>query len=247
MMVPPTGRTKVATESAAAIGTRTHDLAAYLGLSALALTPTLVAGQATGAAFGRYFGVLHPAHVVIGATAVGGIALGWLRTRFGFRVVRGRATVGGVVVAAALATGLAASVVVADVLLGYPQGMNVPLPEALAFYPAVGYVAELLFHVLPLAVVLAVLLPARTRLGKEPMAWLAIALVAALEPTFHVLSDGDLLSPLAGYTWIHVYVFSLLQLALFRRYDFVSMVAMRLVYYGYWHVLWGTLRLDVLF
>jgi hypothetical protein len=117
----------------------------------------------------------------------------------------------------------------------------------LAFYPAVGYVAELLFHVLPLALTLVVLQPFRKRLGTDRLVWLAIGFVAVLEPTFQVLFGGDLLSPLAVYTWAHVFAISLLQLAIFRRYDFVSMVTVRLVYYCYWHILWGVVRLDVLF
>jgi hypothetical protein len=33
----------------------------------------------------------------------------------------------------------------------------------------------------------------------------------------------------------------------FRRYDFASMYSFRLVYYAYWHVAWGVIRLKVLF
>jgi hypothetical protein len=38
-----------------------------------------------------------------------------------------------------------------------------------------------------------------------------------------------------------------LQLYVFRRFDFASMYAFRLVYYAYWHILWGVIRLKVLF
>lgn len=228
-------------------GDRLRDMVGYVGCSGLALAPALITGRSSAAGFARYFGGLDPAHVVIATTVAGGVALAWLRSRFGFRVLRGRATLRGVAVSAILASGLAVSVVIADAVLRYPEDMNVALPQALAFYPTVGYVAELLFHVLPLALTLAILRPFGERLGADRMVWLAIGLVAAIEPTFHVLSGGELLSPLAVYTWAHVFVISLLQLAVFRRYDFVSMVTLRLVYYLYWHILWGTLRLDVLF
>lgn len=39
----------------------------------------------------------------------------------------------------------------------------------------------------------------------------------------------------------------LLQLHVFRRFDFVSMLSLRLVYYVYWHLIWGAIRLRVLF
>jgi hypothetical protein len=42
-------------------------------------------------------------------------------------------------------------------------------------------------------------------------------------------------------------VINLVQLTLFRRYDFLTMYAFRLVYYLVWHVAWGHLRLQVLF
>jgi hypothetical protein len=224
-----------------------RDVVGYVVLSTAALGCVLILGPSSGASFGRFFGSVEPALVVIAASVAGAVALGWLRSRFGFRVLLGRGTLRGMAVAAGLATFFAAAVVVADTLLRYPEDMNVPLPQALAFYPTVGYVAELVFHVLPLAVTLLVLSPFRGRLGTDRLAWLAIGLVAALEPTFQVLFGEDRLSTIAVYTWVHVYMISLLQLAVFRRYDFVSMVTLRLVYYAYWHVAWGTLRLDVLF
>jgi hypothetical protein len=51
----------------------------------------------------------------------------------------------------------------------------------------------------------------------------------------------------AAYTWIHVFVIAFLQLYVFRRFDFVSMYSFRLFYYAYWHILWGVIRLEVLF
>jgi hypothetical protein len=47
--------------------------------------------------------------------------------------------------------------------------------------------------------------------------------------------------------WLHVAAINLAQLLLFRRHYFVSMLTLRLAYYGIWHVAWGHLRLQVLF
>ena len=44
-----------------------------------------------------------------------------------------------------------------------------------------------------------------------------------------------------------VFVIAVLQLYVFRRFDFASMYSFRLVYYAWWHILWGTIRLSVLF
>lgn len=224
-----------------------RDGLAYLALSTAALGLTVVIGPSSPASFARFFGGVEPAIVVIAASLAGGVALGWLRSRFGFRVLRGQGTIRGMAVSAALATALAVPIVIADIVLRYAEDMNVAVPQALAFYPAVGYVAELVFHVVPLAVTLLVLSPIRDRMGRDRLVWLAIGLVAALEPTFQMLFARDPLSPLAAYTWGHVYAISFLQLAVFRRYDLVSMVTLRLVYYAYWHILWGTIRLEALF
>ena len=49
------------------------------------------------------------------------------------------------------------AVVVADILLRYPEDTNAPWPAALLFYPAIGFVAEILFHVVPLALLMLLL------------------------------------------------------------------------------------------
>jgi hypothetical protein len=47
--------------------------------------------------------------------------------------------------------------------------------------------------------------------------------------------------------FLQIYVINLQQLRIFRRFDFTSMYAFRLLYYLFWHILWGNLRLVVLF
>jgi hypothetical protein len=125
--------------------------------------------------------------------------------------------------------------------------MNVPVPQALLFYPAIGFVAEIMFHVLPLALLLFIMHPLGGWIGKERVVWLGILLVAVLEPTFQVAFEGKPFTWGAAYTWIHVFAIALLQLAVYRRFDFISMYAFRLCYYAYWHILWGVIRLEVLF
>jgi hypothetical protein len=151
------------------------------------------------------------------------------------------------VLSATLATALAIAIVVADIIIRYPQEMNVPIPRALLFYPAVGFVAEIIFHVLPLGLVLLALNQLVKWLGRERVVWLGILLVAVIEPTFQVLFEGKPFSWGIAYTWIQVFVIAFFQLYVFRRFDFVSMYSFRLFYYAYWHILWGALRLKILF
>jgi hypothetical protein len=55
------------------------------------------------------------------------------------------------------------------------------------------------------------------------------------------------LSWLAIYVGLHVFAFNLVQMYVWRRYDFVTMSTMRLVYYLQWHIVWGSVRLQWLF
>ena len=48
------------------------------------------------------------------------------------------------------------------------------------------------------------------------------------------------------YVSLHIFLINLIQLWLFKRYDFVSMYTFRLVYYLIWHIGWGWVRLEVL-
>lgn len=139
------------------------------------------------------------------------------------------------------------AIVIADLIIRYPKDLNVPPPLALLFYPAIGFVAEIGLHVVPLSLLLLALTPLAPRLGKERVVWPAILLVAAAEPTYQVLFEGKPFTGVAAYTWVHVFVIAAFQLYAFRRFDFVSMFLFRLFYYAYWHILWGVARLEVLF
>ena len=219
-------------------------LFAALWLIAVALTA--VVAPSSGADFERFYGPARPLVVAIVAGALGAVAL-WVLSRFGFVIVEGRRTLQGLRMSAIFATVLAIAVVVADVLLRYPEEINVPLPRALLFYPAIGLTAEVAFHLVPLAVLLPVLNAVVPRLGRDRVTWLALAVVAVSEPVFQVVVGGGGTGLVDVYTWVHVFVFASLQLYVFRRFDFVSMVGFRLIYYAYWHVLWGTIRIPILF
>jgi uncharacterized membrane protein YwzB len=226
---------------------RTWQYAAYLLLSLVALIFTVILLPSSGAYFRRFFGETNAIIVIVLTSVVGAAALWGLQSSHQFALFMGKTTLRGVALSAALATVLAIAIVVADFFIRYPQDTNVPVPQALLFYPAVGFVAEIIFHVLPLALLLLILNPLGAWLGRERVVWLSILLVAILEPTFQVLSEGKAFTLGAAYTWIHVFAIAFLQLYVYRRFDFMSMYSFRLFYYAYWHILWGVIRLEVLF
>jgi hypothetical protein len=216
-----------------------------ISLAAIGLTAVLV--PSSSAYFGLYFGGLHPLLALILVSIAGGPALWFLKSRWGFEIIRGKGTLRGILVSGGCATVLGILIVIADLFIRYPENINVPVPAALGFYPVIGFVVEIVFHVLPMTIILLVLNTLRERFGIERLIWLAIILTAALEPTFQILFSGEHLEWGDLYTWVHIYAISFLQLWVFRRYDFVSMYSFRLIYYAYWHIIWGVLRLELLF
>ncbi len=219
-------------------------LAGLLWLLAVAFT-ALVA-PSSGSYFERFYGPARPLVVMVGVGVVGTAAF-WVLSRFGFVFVEGLRTLRGLRLSAIFATVLAIAVVVADVLLRYPEDLNVPVPRALLFYPAIGLTAEVAFHLVPLAVLLTALNAVVPRVGRERIVWFALAVVAVSEPVFQVLVGGGGSGVLDVYTWVHVFVLASLQLYVFRRFDFAVMYGFRLIYYAYWHILWGTIRIPILF
>lgn len=224
-----------------------REYAAYFLIALLAITFTATLFFFPGEYFRDFFGEKNPI-LVIGVTAIiGAITLWLLQSRFGFVIFRGKETLRGIAFSAAIATGFAALIVIADFIIRYPQDINVPVPQALLFYPAIAFVVEVLFHLLPLALLLLTFSVVNQLLGRERLVWAAILCVAAIEPTYQLLFVGEIFTWGSTYTWAHIFGISLLQLYIFRRYDFVSMLAFRLIYYAYWHILWGTARLNLLF
>ena len=67
-----------------------------------------------------------------------------------------------------------------------------------------------------------------------------------IEPTYQIYMDAYPVWAMI-VVWMNLFSFNVLQLFVFTRYDFVSMYALRLVYYLFWHVIWGSLRLEIIF
>ncbi|MGE0552065.1 MAG: hypothetical protein AB7R55_01420 [Gemmatimonadales bacterium] len=199
------------------------------------------------AAFVPYFGGIEPVVATAIVATIGVAAVRTLR-RGGWFVLAGPPNRAGLRAAFLLATLFAAGAIGFDLLARFPRSINEPLPMAAAFYPLMGLVAETVFHLAPLALILGIgwrIWPDR----REGLVLVAVVVAAAIEPAFQVRA-GLAAGRLSGtdlFVVPHVLGFNLAQLWLFRRYDLLSMLAMRMSYYLYWHLAWGTLRLELLF
>ena len=226
---------------------RAPGLLGILALLAVGLTAFLLSNP--GIPFQRYFGPIQPVLVVAGCAIVGALALNLLHVRFGFEILTGDRSAHGLRVSVGLATLFALIVIPIDLLIRFPRDINVPLPQALLFYPVMAYVVEMAIHAVPLALLLGGLSLFLKLPRGSPLVWGCIVLIALVEPVIQVRlgSSAGSLSKVDVITAIHVFAFNLAQLVVFRRYDFFSMLVGRFAYYLYWHILWGYLRLRWLF
>lgn len=231
--------------------TRLHDRGQYLALAILFLGAvgfTGILSLSQGQWFQPYFGNLHPLLVVTVTGVLGSLSLRFLFSHGWFEIFTGRDSLKGMAFAAIFATLFAVVIILVDAGIVLPY-FNVPSPHSLLFYPAMAYVSEIVFHALPLSILLAALIPLVKPRGPEKLVWLCVLFASCPEPLFQLSrtpSDTSL-AWVGVYVGLHVFAFNLLELYVFRQYDFVSMYVFRLVYYIQWHIVWGYARLHILF
>lgn len=237
----------MAQSSSAESAERTQQVAAYAAVSVGAAALAVILSVSHRSYFQPYFGAIPPT-VAFGLLIPAGAACLYIlwRKRW-FYVFNPPATVRGIALSAATVVLFAVEVTVFDVIAPFSEDINVPIPHSLLFYPAIAFVVEIVFHVLPLTLLLLALEKFSGQVPFEALLWLGIVLTALLEPTYQLAFLDRSFSWTVAYLWARLFVFSLVQLALFRRFDFVTMYSFRLFYYAYWHIVWGHLRLHILF
>lgn len=192
--------------------------------------------------FERFLGGVPPV-VAVGAAGLVGIAAlrsldraGWVGSDPGGR---------GMLRATGFALGFGVAILIADSVSGFGEAINIAWPTSVVFYPVMAFVAEVAFHLVPLALVVAASRGGQgARAGANP-----VVAVALIEAAYQFLgsSTADTSPWLMGYLFFHMIAFGFVGLTSLRRSGFASMMWMRLFYYLIWHVIWGVLRLDWLF
>lgn len=126
-----------------------------------------------------------------------------------------------------------------DIAMPFPHDINVLPPVSLLFYAAIALVAEVVLHLAPLAVLAAV------TTYRKVAAWMFVPVVL-VEPALQAV----FLSGTGLQAWLvfgNVTLISATQIWVFTRFGFGAMFALRIIFYLFWHVLWGSLRLHLLF
>lgn len=199
--------------------------------------------------FRPYFGAIPPLLAVLLVVSLGAVLWTIVLPRGWFVVYEPGAVRRGLPLVVVLPAALAAGMVLVDATVVFPPDLNVPFPDSLLFYPAIGFVVEVVFHLLPLTLLL---LAASARFGdadRPELVWAAIVAVALIEPIFQVALGFSRTVPrwASAYVAANVFAINLAQLYVLRRYDFLAAYSFRLVYYLLWHVAWGHVRLQALF
>lgn len=194
------------------------------------------------------FKVNRPLGLTLVVVLVGGLLLTYLFRRQWF-VLAGDDLGRGLGLAALGAVVFGVMIIVVDGLAPYPPDTNAAWPDAWLFYPMIGFVAEVVFHLAPLAILLSVLTSPVLGLDFDRVVGTTLVVVAVLEPVFQTILTLSNPMPVWAKTYMafHILAINLTGLYLFRRFGFLPMYALRLFYYLIWHILWGYLRLEILF
>jgi len=219
----------------------------FIGLSLIVFVLTGMIYQSSRSSFQRFFGSLNPLLAVLIVIILGLSLLSFLLYKTQLAIYS-QSDVKGRLLAAGLALLFAVVMILVDRAVVFPADLNVPFPHSLAFYPVMGYVAEIIFHVLPLVLLYFFLNALLGEMSPARLLWVSILIVALIEPIFQIRPfAGQYSNWTVASVGLHIFLLNLVQLLIFRRYDFVTMYSFRLVYYLLWHILWGHLRLSLLF
>jgi len=131
----------------------------------------------------------------------------------------------------------------------FERDINVLPPKGLFYYPVMGFIVEMLFHLMLLTIVMIIFTGLLRGQETNTAIWISILLVSLAEPIFQVaisIKQGSL-DLFALLTGAHIFLINLGQLAIFKYYGFSATFFLRMSYYLWWHVIWGVLRLKIFF
>jgi len=199
--------------------------------------------------FQRFIGSINPLLACVIILITGFILLSYLLSKDWFIIYRKEKFKKRLRVALLALLFVPVSILV-DIIVGFWKDLNILFPESLLFYPAIGFNVEILFHVLPLTVLLFLLTSIFKNINQQNVIRVTIIIVSLLEPVYQTrLMFSSIHFPLWSslLVLLNLIVFNLFQLIIFKKYDFITMYSFRLVYYLVWHIAWGYFRLEWLF
>ena len=191
---------------AASPGNRRSDQVVIGSLSVMAVGTTALMSWNDGQCFTPYFGSIPPTLAILSLSIAGAIGLQFLQQYGRFRVCDRSSLLHGLTLSSVLAVLFAAIVLAVDLTVGFPEDINVPWPWSALFYPVMAYAAEMVFHVIPLALIQVLSATGHSNRQPRCMIEACIPAVALLEPAFQWYTgySGKPFSGMGVYVVSHV-------------------------------------------
>lgn len=221
----------------------------YLGVSLVVFSFTIVLYFSERQVFQRFLGSIDPLVAFLIAIVAGFILLSFLLFKKWF-VIFDIDNFPGYIRFAGLAALLGVIMIIVDTTIIFPADTNILFPQSLLFYPAIAFFVEILFHVFPLTLLIAVMSSTLKNLNFNAILWISIIIISMAEPIYQTMdmaSSNHFPVWAVAYVGLHIFLINFFQLLIFKKYDFISMYSFRLVYYLFWHIGWGYIRLYWLF
>ena len=131
------------------ISTEQQQYIVYFALSVVVALGTAVLYARSPLIYKPFFGRFNPILVVAAVSVLGFLLLTYLLGRGWFSIFESE-NLSGWVVAGGLAVLFGLVMMFFDSRVVLPENINRPYPDSLLFYPTIGFVVEILFHVIPL-------------------------------------------------------------------------------------------------
>jgi len=221
----------------------------YFGVSLVIICFTIILSFSERPVFERFLGSIDPLAAILASIVVGFILLSFLLSKKWF-VIFDIGNFLGLIRFSGLAALLGVIMIIIDTRIIFPADTNILFPQSLLFYPAIAFFVEILFHVFPLTVLITIMNSILKKPNFNAILWISIFIISIAEPIYHTL---DMVSSKSfpfwavAYVGLHIFLINFFQLLIFKKYDFIAMYSFRLVYYLFWHIGWGYIRLFWLF
>ena len=192
--------------------------------------------------YSKILGNLNPMIVFPASGAAGYLSLVYLQ-RFGLYFISSSITGRKLLFYFSISIILGGMPVLIDIWQNFPKDIHVLFPESLLFYPTIGLLAEIIFHLLPTTLLHAIF---RSKIKNH--SWMLILLVAAVEPFFQVVigTETNQIVLRDVLVFLEVFIFGIVQMKAFLKYGFLAMFICRMGFYLTWHFIWGTMRLEII-
>ena len=218
----------------------------FLSLSIVIIGLTAILDYENSSIFQRFFASLNPLVIII-LTSFSGFLLFVLFLSKNWFAIFKKENLRWLNKLSLLTLPFVAISIIIDLIFVFPVNINILFPYSLLFYPVMGFLAEILFHIIPLAFLVTISNFVFKNISTRKLIWVCLIIAALCEPTYQAVFMQSSPTLVIVLVWSNIYLFNLMQLYIFKHYDFISMYIFRLIYYSMWHIIWGYFRLDLLF